>query len=324
MKVFISRKIPAAGIDHLINAGLSVTVWEEDRPLTQEELIEKVQPYDALICMNGEKINAHFLQSCSHLKVIALYSVGYDNIDLAAATSLKIPISNTPDVLSRATADTAFTLLLNVSRKAFFHHRRILNNQWDFFRPTANLGMELDHKTLGIFGLGRIGLVMAQRCKGAFNMNVIYHNRSSNPQAEKEVGARRVSFEELLAQSDVLSIHTSLTPETKGKFDKAVFDQMKPGSIFINTARGAIHNQQDLYDALQENKLWGAGLDVTNPEPMQPDDPLLLLPNVAVLPHIGSATKEARNGMAMLAAANVIAGLKSQQLPNIINGDVYK
>ncbi|MDF2379910.1 D-glycerate dehydrogenase [Nostoc ellipsosporum NOK] len=324
MTVFVSRLIPEAGIRKMEEAGIKVTVWKEDRPLTPEELIKHAQQHDALLCMNREKIDKKLLNACKHLKVIALYSVGYDSMDVAEATRLGIPMSNTPDVLSDATADIAFTLLLAVSRKAFFHHRRILNDEWDFFRPTANLGIELKNKTLGIFGLGRIGLEMAKRCRGAYNMNVIYHNRKPNPEAEKEVDARYVSFDELLEQSDVLSLHTALTAETKGRFTMNEFKKMRSKAIFINTARGAIHREEDLLKAIQEGVIWGAGLDVTNPEPMSPDSPLLRLPSVCVTPHIGSATEEARTGMSLVAAANIIAGLRGERLPNVIDPSVYK
>lgn len=324
MNVFVSRLIPEAGIRKMEDAGIKVTIWEEDRPLTDEELIHYAQQHAALLCMNREKIDKAFLQACPHLKVIALYSVGYDSMDVAEATRLGIPMSNTPDVLSDATADIAFTLLLAVSRKAFFHHRRILDNQWDFFRPTANLGIELKNKTLGIFGLGRIGLEMARRCRGAYNMNVIYHNRKPNPEAEKEIDARYVSFDELLEQSDVLSLHTALTPETRDRFTMKEFRKMRSKSIFINTARGAIHREEDLLQAIQDGIIWGAGLDVTNPEPMLPDSPLLRLPSVCVTPHIGSATEEARNGMSLVAATNIIAGLRGEKLPNVIDPAVYE
>jgi glyoxylate reductase len=324
MKVFVSRKIPEIGYRLLKAAGLEVTAWGDDRMLTKEELINYSLQHDGLICMNGEKIDKEFLNACKHLKVISLYSVGYDNMDVAEATRLNIPLGNTPDVLSDATADIAFTLLLMTSRKAIFHHKRILTKQWDYFRPTANLGIELKNKTLGIFGLGRIGMEMARRCKGAYNMNVIYHNRSENKEAERELGAKKVSFDELLAQSDILSVHSALTAETKGTFNYAVFSKMKPTSIFINTSRGGVHNEDDLIKALNEKLIWGAGLDVTNPEPMSPDSPLLSMPGVSVLPHIGSATEEARNGMARIAAENAIAGLKGEKLPHPINPEVQK
>src|SRR5258708_17647755 len=205
-----------------------------------------------------------------------------------------------------ANADIAFGLMIAVSRKMFYMHKTIAKGEWTYFRPKADLGIELKNKTLGIFGLGRIGLQMAIRCKGAYNMKIIYYNRKPNTEAEKLLNAGRVSFEELLNQSDVLSVHSALNDETRGLFNKNTFTKMKTGSIFINTARGGIHNEQDLLEALNAGNIWGAGLDVTNPEPMSANNPLLSMPNVAVLPHIGSATVEARNEMSRLAAVNII------------------
>jgi glyoxylate reductase len=209
--------------------------------------------------------------------------------------------------------------MLATSRNAFNMHKSIEKDQWKFFTPGANLGIELTGKTLGIFGLGKIGYEMAKRCKGAYGMNIIYHNRHINELAEKNLGAGKVSFDELLQQSDVLSVHTSLTPQTKEIFNAAAFKKMKANAIFINSARGGIHNETDLTAALQQKIIWGAGLDVTNPEPMGHDNPLLNMPNVCVLPHIGSATVEARNEMSRLAAENVVAGLKGLPLPNWVN-----
>jgi glyoxylate reductase len=198
-------------------------------------------------------------------------------------------------------------------------HKRIARGEWTFFRPKADLGIELKNKTLGIFGLGRIGLQMAIRCKGAYNMKIIYHNRKPNRDAEKLLGAGLVSFDELLSQSDVLSVHCALNSETRGVFDQTAFSKMKPTSIFVNTARGGIHNEKDLIEALNVGKIWGAGLDVTNPEPMDVTNPLLSMPNVAVLPHIGSATEEARNEMSRLAAMNIIEFYKHNHMPNVVN-----
>ena len=324
MKVFITREIPQTGIVLLQNAGISFTEWIEKRDLEQYELIEICKKYDALISVGQDKIDKHFLNECRHLKVIAQMAVGYDNIDIPEATKLKIPIGNTPGVLSNATADTAFLLMLAVSRKAFFMHKKIISRQWGFYEPIANLGIELHGKTLGIFGLGKIGFEMAKRCAKAFEMKIIYHNRNNNAQAEKELNAKKVSFEELLAQSDVLSVHTALTAETKNIFDSNAFSKMKPSAIFINTARGAIHNENDLINALNEEMIWGAGLDVTNPEPMRSDNPLLEMPNVAVLPHIGSATEETRGAMSRLVAENIIAASAGKRLPHIVNGEVYE
>ena len=221
--------------------------------------------------------------------------------------------------MSDATADVAFGLMIATSRKMFYMYNTIIKGEWAFFRPLANLGIELKNKTLGIFGLGRIGLQMAIRCKGAYNMKIIYCNRNRNAEAEKLLEAKYVRFEELLKQSDVLSVHSILNNETRNIFNKDAFIKMKPGSIFINTARGGIHNEDDLLEALNTGSIWGAGLDVTNPEPMKSTNPLLYMPNVAVLPHIGSATVEARNEMSRLAAVNIIEFYKHNNIPNIVN-----
>lgn len=318
MKVFITRQIPEAGIRLLRDAGIEFTEHTEKRNLAPEELVAACKAHDALLSVGGNKLDADFLQACRHLKVIALMSAGYDNLDVATAKSLGIPVGNTPGVLSNATADTAFLLMLAVSRKAFYMHKRIEKGEWGFFDPTANLGIELNGRTLGVFGLGSIGTALARKCRGAFDMEVIYHNRSRNEAAEKELGARYVSFDELLSQSDVLSVHAALTPQTEGIFNATAFGKMKPTAIFVNAARGSMHQENDLLDALRTHRIWGAGLDVTNPEPMDRNNLLLQMPNVAVLPHIGSATEEARGGMARMAAENIIAGLKGAPLPHPI------
>ncbi|MBB5634934.1 lactate dehydrogenase-like 2-hydroxyacid dehydrogenase [Pedobacter cryoconitis] len=322
MNVFITRIIPESGLRLLEEAGLQVKQWSQKRKMTREELIAECSGADALLSA-GQQLDREFLEASSHLKVIALHSVGYDNVDIETATRLKIPVGNTPGVLSGATADTAFLLMMAAARNAFHMHRTIINGEWGFFEPTANLGKELNGCTLGVFGLGKIGTEMAKRCAGAFGMKIIYHNRSRNEEAENLLDATYVSFEDLLKQSDVLTVHTALTPQTEGKFDLGVFKQMKSGSIFINTARGPIHNEHDLIEALESKIIWGAGLDVTNPEPMQADNKLLMMPNVAVLPHIGSATEGTRNAMARLAAENIIAVLKGEKPPFLVNPEVY-
>jgi glyoxylate reductase len=255
--------------------------------------------------------------------VIAQFGVGYDNINVPEATKYGVAVGNTPGVLTDATADTAFALLLSVARKTVYVHKQILAGNWRSFEPNRRLGVELKGKTLGILGLGRIGAEMARRCKGAYGMNIIYHNRKNNIEAEKELGARLVSWDELLRESDIISAHCALTDETRGIFNKDAFDKMKKSAIFINTARGPVHNEEDLYRALMSRRIWGAGLDVTNPEPMAADNPMLSMENVVVLPHIGSATIEARTGMARLAAENIIGYFKNGIVPNLVNPD-YK
>jgi len=323
-KVLITRIIPDIAFNKLTEAGFDVTVWKEDTPMTQEQLIEASKKVNALLPLGANKLNKEFFSECNHLDVIAQFAVGYDNIDVAEATRLKIPVGNTPDVLSDATADTAFGLMIVVSRKMFFHHKTIERGEWKQFEPLKNLGIELTGKTLGIFGLGRIGMVMAQRCQGAYNMKVIYHSRNRNLEAEKLYHATWVSFDDLLKESDVLSVHSVLSSETQGLFNKSVFTKMKRSALFINTSRGGVHNEEDLIDALQTGVIWGAGLDVTNPEPMHPDNPLLTMPNAAVLPHIGSATEEARTGMARIAAENIIEFYKTGKMIYCVNPEVLK
>jgi lactate dehydrogenase-like 2-hydroxyacid dehydrogenase len=323
MKVFISRKIPEAGLQYLRAAAIEIAEWTEKRDLQPSELIEYCKNADAFLSAGGNKIDRAFLNAVRHLKVISLHSAGYDNVDVAAATDIKMPIGNTPGVLSDATADIAFLLMLATSRKAFYMSRTIQQGGWGFFEPTANLGIDIRGKTLGIYGLGKIGFELAMRAASAFGMKIIYHNRGHHEEAEKELFAEWVSFDDLLKNSDVLSVNTALTEETRGKFSKQVFANMKPTAIFINAARGSIHNETDLTEALEKGVIWGAGLDVTNPEPMRPDHPLLFMPNVCVLPHIGSATEETRAAMSLLAAKNIVAGLKGERLPYIINPAIY-
>ena len=321
-KILVSRIFPELVVDLLEKAGFFVTSWNKDRPMTQDELIEKAKSHDTLLCTLTEKIDRKFLNTCSHLDLISQYAVGYDNIDIAEATKLGIPIGYTPDAMSNATADIAFGLMIATARKMFYLHKSILNKKWSYFRPTANLGIELKNKTLGIFGLGRIGLEMAKRCKGAFDMDIIYYNRNANLLAENVLNAKLVSFDNLLEKSDILSVHCSLSENTMGIFNKSVFDRMKKSAIFINTSRGSVHNEVDLIDALNSGDIWGAGLDVTNPEPMQIDNPLLSMDSVAILPHVGSGTLEARDEMARLAALNIIEFYKNKQVPNIVNPEV--
>lgn len=321
-KIFISKLFPKIGADLLKQNGFEVTIWNEERPMTQDELIEKAQLHDALFCAGSDSIDKRFLNACSHLDIISQFAAGYDNIDIAEATKLGIPIGNAPNAMSDATADTAFGLMIATSRKMFYMHKQIIKGEWTYFKPKANLGIELKNKTLGIFGLGRIGIEMAKRCIGAYNMNVIYTNSKPNLDAEKEIKARFVDFQTLLFESDVISVHSSLNKHTEGIFNKDAFKRMKPTSIFINTSRGMVHNELDLIEALRNNTIWGAGLDVTNPEPMLPNNPLLEMENVCVLPHIGSATVEARNEMARLTATNIIEYYNNGTIPHIVNPEV--
>ena len=323
VKVFLTRDIPSTGIDLMKKEGYEVSAWPHDRPIPADELIKAAKEANAIICLGTDKINKEFLDECKHLDIISLLAVGYDNIDVKEATKLRIPLGYAPGAMSDATADIAFGLMIAVSRKFFYMHKKIGSGEWTHFRPKANLGIELKNKTLGVFGLGRIGMEMAKRCKGAYNMNILYTNRHPNKEAEQLLNAQRVSFDELLGQSDVISAHCALSAETKGIFNRTAFSKMKSTSIFINTARGPVHNEPDLIDALKSGMIWGAGLDVTDPEPMKKDNPLLEMENVCILPHVGSATVEARNEMSRIAASNIIEFYRGNKILYMINPELF-
>lgn len=321
-KILITRKYPAAGMDLLKKEPFQLTFWEKERPMTPDELAAQAKDHHALVCTLTDRIDQPFLDRCSHLEIISQFAVGYDNIDIPEATRKGVPVGYTPDAMSEATADIAFGLMIAVARKFFFLHKTILTGEWGYFNPTGRLGFELKDKTLGILGLGRIGVKMAERCKSAYGMTIIYHNRNRNLSAEKPLDARWVSFDQLLEQSDILSVHCSLTPETRHIFDARAFKKMKSSAVFINTARGPIHHESDLIQALNQKQIWGAGLDVTDPEPMARDNPLLSMENVCVLPHVGSGTMEARDQMSVLAARNIIEFYKTGRVPHIVNPEV--
>ncbi len=316
MKVLVSLNFPKKGIEMLRDEGLEVTVWSNDTPMSQRQLNEACQQHDILWSSSIYALDAAFLQANRHLKLISQFAAGYNNIDVDKAKELGIPVANTPGAMADATADIAFGLLLAVARKLFFMHKKIIRDDWTPFRPQAHLGMELKGKTLGVIGLGRIGTEFAKRCKGAYGMEVLYHNRHRNDTAEKSLQARFVELDDLLRHSDIVSVHSELNSDTRNLMDMGAFAKMKPTAIFLNTARGAIHNEQDLIKALRNGVIWGAGLDVTNPEPMQPDNPLLQMENVAVTPHIGSATREARDEMSRLAALNILQFIRGEPIEN--------
>ncbi|MFM7195810.1 MAG: 2-hydroxyacid dehydrogenase [Bacteroidota bacterium] len=320
--ILITRILPEIATRLLAEAGMRITQWDQSRDMTAEEFRTAAAQHDAVLTIGANRVDREFLEACPDLKMISQFAVGYDNIDVAEATKRGIPVGNTPDSVTHATADVAFLLMMAVSRKAFFLNRQISLGNWKQFEPVKDLGIELRGKTLGIFGMGRIGVQLALRCKGAFGMEVIYHNRTRNPDGERQTGATWVPFDRLLESSDVLSVHSVLSSETRNRFSREEFSRMKPGSIFINTSRGGVHDEEALIDALQRRIIWGAGLDVTNPEPMHPDNPLLTMENVAILPHIGSGTEETRSDMARTAAENLISFFRNGTVPHCVNPDV--
>ncbi len=323
LKVFVTRKVPQKGLDMLLEQeGLEVEVWPEALPPSRETLLQKVRGIDALYCLLTEKIDDALLDAAGPtLKVVSQMAVGVDNIDLAACTRRGIPVGNTPGVLTEATADLTLALMLATARQLLPAAAGVKAGKWRTWDPLGYLGPELFGSTVGIVGLGRIGLATARRLQG-FNVRLLYNNRRSSPQA-KEVGAQFVDLDTLLAESDFISLHCPLTPETRHLIDADNLRKMKPGAILINTARGDVVDQAALVEALQQGLIAAAGLDVTSPEPILLDDPLLTLPNALILPHIGSASITARQKMATMAAENLLAALRDQPLPHCVNPEIY-
>lgn len=314
-KILITRKIPEAGI-LLLKEKYDVD-YPEQGVLNKQGLVQRLQDCDALVSLLSDTIDKEVLTASPRLKIVANYAVGYNNIDVAAAKKLNIMVTNTPGVLTNATAEIAFALLICLTRRIlqadkFTREKRFVG--WD---PLLFLGDELQGKTIGIIGMGRIGRDMAYKCR-AFGLNIVYHNRKPVSKAEeKQLNAVFLSLDELLGQSDIISVHTPLTPETHHLLDENVFPKMKDGVYLINTARGEVVCEEALVRALESGKVKGAGFDVYEFEP-DISEKLLSMENVILLPHIGSATVETRNSMARMVARNVIAALKGRVPENLI------
>ncbi len=297
--------------DELIRRDTEVTRHKEERPITRQELIKILADKEGLLCMLFDRIDREVMDAAPHLKVISNLGVGLDNIDVNAATSRGIVVTHTPDILTEATADLGWALLMATARLIPQAHNFTKGGRFVGLRYHLFLGKDLVGKTLGIYGMGRIGTALAKRAKG-FNMNIIYHNRHPNPQGEKVTDAKYAPFEELLRESDFLVITAPLTPETQGRFGLEEFRQMKRNAILVNIGRGPIVKEKDLAQALKEGLIWGAGLDVYEGEP-EIEKGLLELERVVLLPHIGSATMETRSAMALMAVQDLIRVLKGGQ-----------
>lgn len=321
-KVFVTRAIPEKGFE-MIKDFCDVDLWQDDLPPSREELLQRVQGMDGLLCLLTDRIDGEVMDTAGgQLKVISNHAVGFDNIDVQAATARKIPVGNTPDVLTDATADFSFALMMAAGRRLLEADRFVRDGKWQTWGPMLLLGVEMKGATLGLVGFGRIGKAMARRAAG-FDMRVIYYDPTEK-KADPGFNATRVDFETLLEESDFLSLHTPLTPDTRHLIDSEALSRMKPGAVLINTSRGPVVDMEALYEALKSGHIFAAGLDVTEPEPLPLDSPLLTLDNVIIAPHIGSASKTARDKMSWMAAKNLIAGLKGEPLPNCVNPQVYK
>jgi glyoxylate reductase len=322
-RVFVTRILPEAGLQ-LLRDGCDAEVWPEPLPPPANVLRAKVAVAAGLVSLLTDRIDSALLEQAPHLKVVSNFAVGFNNIDVAACTARGIAVGNTPDVLTNATADMAFCLLIAAARRVVEAHRYTLSGRWQTWEPLGHLGQELTGRTLGVVGLGRIGVALAQRCRGGWGMNILYNDLHPNPAAERALGARRVDLDDLLRESDFISLHANLTENTRGMIGVAQLRKMKRSAVLVNTARGPLIDQPALVVALREGTIFAAGLDVTDPEPPRPDDPLLQLPNAIVAPHIASATVTARNQMAELCARNLLAGLAGQPLPGWVNPEMAR
>jgi lactate dehydrogenase-like 2-hydroxyacid dehydrogenase len=314
-KVFVSRIIPEAGLG-LVRAACDVDIWQDALPPPYEELKAKVFGVDGILSTLNDQIDEELIIAAgTSLKVISQMSVGVDNIDVNAAHRRGIKVGNTPGVLTDATADITLALLLAAARRIVEGVEYIKSGQWRTWEPMGLLGGDLSGATLGIIGLGRIGRAVVRRASG-FGMRIIAHSPRCPAEEAAALGVALVSLEQVLREADYLSIHVPLKPDTRHLIDRGRLALMKKSAILINTARGAIVDQRALYEAVKSGQIAGAALDVTDPEPIPLNDPLLTLPNVIVVPHIGSASHRTRDKMAAMAAENLLAGLAGQNLPN--------
>jgi glyoxylate reductase len=323
-KVFISRKIQQPALA-LLEKEAQVDVWPLETPPSEQIFIEKAGQVDALFTLLSDPITEAVVQAGkqAHLKVISQMAVGHDNIAVCAATAAGIPVGHTPGVLTETTADFAWALLIAAARRVVESHNEVQQGIWRPWGPEVLCGSDVFGATLGLVGFGRIGQAMARRASG-FNMKVLYTQRHRDLAAEQNLNVQYVPLEELLHHADFVSLHAYLSPETKGLMGAAQFTLMKPGAIFVNTARGAMVDHQALFNALVSGKLAAAALDVFDPEPIPAGHPLLRLPNVVITPHIGSASTQTRARMAIMTAENILAGLSGKRLPYCANPEVYE
>ncbi|MFP4172366.1 MAG: 2-hydroxyacid dehydrogenase [Candidatus Hydrogenedentota bacterium] len=320
-RVFVTRTIPQEGLDQLRNAlgENEVAVFPHDRIINRAELLEDVRGVEAILSILTDPIDAEVMDAAGpRLRVIANYAVGFNNIDVEAASSRGIAVTNTPGVLTETTADIAWALLMTAARRIAESERYLRAGKWEGWGPQQFLGVDVHGATLGIYGMGRIGQAVARRGKG-FGMRVLYTSRNPiEPDVEAELGAERVDKDTLLAESDFLSIHCPLTDETRGAFGAAEFKTMKSSAVLINTSRGPVVDEGALAQALQRGDLFGAGLDVFEKEPkVHPD--ILQCENAVLIPHLGSASFATRRRMAEMTAENILAVLNGETPPNCVN-----
>jgi glyoxylate reductase len=319
---YVTRQIPEPALA-LLRACGDVRVWEPDEVIPRDLFLEHAAAADALLCMVTERVDEEFLARAARLRIAANMAVGYDNVDVPALTRRGVVVTNTPGVLTETTADLTFALILGIARRISEGERVVRSGRWRAWSPFAFLGHDVHHTTLGILGLGRIGTEVAKRARG-FDMRVLYTNRARNWAAEEQLGCSPVDLATLLRESDFLSVHVPLTTETRGMLALPQFRLMKRTAFLINVARGPVVDQHALFLALRDGVIAGAALDVTDPEPISPQDPLLTLDNCLIVPHIGSASVATRTRMATLAAENIAAFLSGRRPPTPVNPEVLQ
>ncbi len=321
-RIFVTRRIPEAGLEPLRHAA-DVEIWPDPLPPPYPVLVRKVAGIDALVSLLTDTVDAGLMDAAgTGLKVISQMAVGFDNIDLAAATGRGIAVGNTPGVLTDTTADFAWALLMAAARRVAEGDRFARAGRWKTWGPVYFLGPDVTGATLGIVGFGRIGQAVAKRALG-FDMRILYTSRNHHPEAARRYRAEYTDLDALLGAADFVTLHTNLSPETHHLMNDARFRAMKPGSVLVNTARGPVVDPAALYRALTRGPLACAALDVTEPEPLPPGDPLFALENIIISPHIASASYGTRARMAAMAAENLLAGLRGERLPHCVNPQVY-
>ncbi len=322
-RVYVTRQIFPDALD-LIEKTAELDLWPDDEPPSPEQLKEALADVDGAIINVMDRIDGSLLDAAPKLRVLSQVAVGLDNIDIPEATKREILVGYTPGVLAKSTADLAFGLLLAVARRVVESDKWVREGNWKIsHHPMFWLGSEVNGSTLGILGMGGIGLEMAKRAKG-FDMKVLYHSRTRKRELEKENGFKYASFKRVLTDSDFVSIHVPLTPETNKFIGEKQLKTMKKSAILVNLSRGAVLDTDALFKALKKGWIAGAGLDVFDPEPIPADHPILSLDNVVVLPHIGSASNRSRREMCLLAARNLVAGLKGERLEQCANPKLYE
>jgi len=322
MKIFITRKIPKKGIELLLSKGYEVDINQYDKSLSTKEIIKELKNKDGLISLLTDNIDEEIINSEPKLKMIANYAVGFNNIDIETATKKRIPVSNTPDVLTDTTAEMAWALLFSVSRRIVEGDKFTREGKFRGWDPMLMLGQDISNKTLGIIGTGRIGTSFGLKSKG-FKMNILYFDEKRNEKLEKALNAKKVGKSELIKKSDFISIHLPLNKSTFHFIGPKELKNMKNNAILINTSRGAIIDEEALAKALKENWIFGAGLDVYENEPVL-NSKLLVLNNIIIQPHSASATFKTRSNMAIIAAKNMIEGLNGKIPTNCVNKQIFK